>query len=41
MGDSGWLGVISAPASFTALKVVPGGVVYNQVGVVYDEQNSN
>jgi len=37
MGDSGWLGVISAPASFTALKVVPGGVVYNQVGVVYDE----
>jgi hypothetical protein len=26
IGDSGSLGAISAPASFTALKVVPGGV---------------
>lgn len=25
-GDSGWVGVISAPASFTEWKVVPGGV---------------
>jgi hypothetical protein len=25
IGDSGWLGVTTAPASFTAWKVVPGG----------------
>jgi hypothetical protein len=46
IGDSGWLGVISAPALFTALRVVPGGgvrrsSVHYQVGVVYDEHSNN
>jgi hypothetical protein len=34
MGDSGWLGVISAPASFTALKVVPGGVFGGRLSTI-------
>src|SRR5260370_16742721 len=34
MGDSCWLGVISAPASFTALKVVPGGVFGGRLSII-------
>ena len=34
IGDSGWLGVISAPASFTALKVVPGGVFGGRLSII-------
>jgi hypothetical protein len=34
IGDSGWLGIISAPASFTALKVVPGGVFGGRLSII-------
>jgi hypothetical protein len=32
--DSGWLGVISAPALFAALKVVPGGVCGGRLSTI-------
>ena len=34
IGDSGWVGDISAPASFTARKVVPGGVSGGRLSVM-------
>src|ERR1035437_2857889 len=34
IGDSGWVGVIPAPASFTALKVVPGGVFSGRLSTI-------
>ena len=34
IGDSGWLGVITAPASFTAWNVVPGGVCGGRLSTI-------